>query len=202
MKILIADDNRLMLDGLRRALDRVDDIEVVGATHAGAEVLSLVERRRPDVVALELGMRTADGDPCLDAVHAAHPEVRIVVLSARTDLPTITSALSRGARAFVIKSINPEDIPSALRQAYEETVFHAIGTEPGVDDELQAAGLTPREITMLKALARGMSNRAISQELWVTEQTVKFHLGNLYRKLGVANRLAAASFAHSHGVLA
>jgi DNA-binding NarL/FixJ family response regulator len=202
MKILIADDNRLMLDGLRRALDRVDDIEVVGATHAGAEVVSLVERRRPDVVALELGMRTADGDPCLDAVHAAHPEVRIVVLSARTDLPTITSALSRGARAFVIKSINPEDIPSALRQAYEETVYHAIGTEPGVDDELQAAGLTPREITMLKALARGMSNRAISQELWVTEQTVKFHLGNLYRKLGVANRLAAASFAHSHGLLA
>jgi DNA-binding NarL/FixJ family response regulator len=128
--------------------------------------------------------------------------VKIVILSARTDLPTITSALSRGARAFVIKSINPEDIPSALRQAYDETVYHAIGTEPGVDDELQAAGLTPREITMLKALARGMSNRAISEELWVTEQTVKFHLGNLYRKLGVPNRLAAATFAHSHGLLA
>jgi DNA-binding NarL/FixJ family response regulator len=202
MKILIADDNRLMLDGLRRALDRIDDIEIVGATHAGAQVVGLVERRRPDIVALELDMRTADGEPCLDAIRAAHPDVKIVVLSARTDLPTITSALSRGARAYVTKCINPEDIPSALRQAYEETVYHAIGAEPGVDDEMRAAGLTPREITMLKALARGMSNRAISQELWVTEQTVKFHLGNLYRKLGVANRLAAATFAHSHGLVA
>ena len=202
MKILIADDNRLMLDGLRRALDRVEDIDIVGATHAGSQVLGLVERRRPEVVALELGMRTADGEACLDAICAAHPDVKVIVLSAKTDLPTITSALKRGARAFVTKSINPDDIPSALRQAHEETVYHAIGLEPSVDDELAAAGLTPREITMLKALARGLSNRAISEELWVTEQTVKFHLGNLYRKLGVPNRLAAASFAHEHGVLA
>ena len=73
---------------------------------------------------------------------------------------------------------------------------------PEPDDELRAAGLTDRELTMLKALARGLSNKAISRELWVTEQTVKFHLGNLYRKLGVPNRLAAASFAHTRGISA
>ena len=199
MKVLIADDNRLMLEGFRRALERVEDIEIVGATHAGEQLLSLVERRRPNVVAMELGLRTADGGSCLDAIRAAHPAVKIVVLSASPTPETIRSALGRGAAAFVVKNINPLDIPSALRQAYEETVYHPFG-EPSPEDTLRAAGLTEREMMMLKALARGMSNKAISQELWVTEQTVKFHLGNVYRKLGVSNRLAAATIAHGHGL--
>ena len=199
MKVLIADDNRLMLEGFRRALERVEDIEIVGATHAGEQLLPLVERRRPNVVAMELGLRTADGGSCLDAIRAAHPAVKIVVLSASPTPETIRSALGRGAAAFVVKNINPLDIPSALRQAYEETVYHPFG-EPSPEDTLRAAGLTEREMMMLKALARGMSNKAISQELWVTEQTVKFHLGNVYRKLGVSNRLAAATIAHGHGL--
>jgi DNA-binding NarL/FixJ family response regulator len=196
---LIADDNRLMLEGFRRAFERVEDIEIVGTTHAGEQLLSLVERRRPNVVAMELGLRTADGGSCLDAIRAAHPKVKVFVLSASPTLETIRSALGRGAAAFVVKNINPQDIPSALRQAYEETVYHPFG-EPSPEDTLRAAGLTEREMTMLKALARGMSNKAISQELWVTEQTVKFHLGNVYRKLGVSTRVAAATIAHGHGL--
>jgi two-component system response regulator DevR len=202
VRVLIADDNQLMLEGFRRALERVEDIEIVGATHVGPQVLPLIERRRPEVVALELGMRTAEGESCLDAIRARYPEVKVVVLAATSDQVVIRSALTRGARAFIVKSINPLDIPSALRNAYDETVYHAIGAQPGPDDQLRAAGLTEREITMLKALARGLSNKAIGHELWITEQTVKFHLGNLYRKLGVPNRLAAASFAHTHGVTA
>jgi DNA-binding NarL/FixJ family response regulator len=202
MRVLVADENRLMLEGIRRALEPVDDIEIVGATHTGAHVLPLVERRRPEIVALELGMRGEDGRSCLDLLSAHHPNVKVVVLSASSAHDDIRSALRRGARAFIVKSVNPLDIPAALRHAYEETVYHAIGSEPGPDDELRAAGLTDRELTMLKALARGLSNKAISRELWVTEQTVKFHLGNLYRKLGVPNRLAAASFAHTRGISA
>jgi DNA-binding NarL/FixJ family response regulator len=197
---MIADDNRLMLEGFRRALERVDDIEVVGATHVGSHVVSLIERRRPEVVALDLGMRDADGESCLDAIRKAHPDVKVVVLSSSATPEVIRSALGRGARAFIVKSVNPLDIPSAIRQAYDETVYHAFGNAAAPEDALRSAGLTEREITMLKALARGLSNRAISQELWVTEQTVKFHLGNLYRKLGVPNRLAAARYAHLHGV--
>ena len=200
MKILIADDNRLMLEGFRRALEPVDDIDVVGTTHMGSQVVPLIERRRPDVVALDLGLRDSAGQSCLDVVAAAHRDVKVVVLSTSCSMLDIRSALARGARAYLVKSVN--DIPSALRQAHDETVFHAIGAQPEPDDVLRAAGLTAREVTMLKALARGLSNRAISQELWVTEQTVKFHLGNLYRKLGVSSRTAAASFAHTHGVAA
>ena len=201
MKVLIADDNQLMLEGFRRALDRVPDMEIVGATYVGAQVLPLVERRRPEVVALDLALRTATDESCLDALSAAHPGVTIVALSASADEATITLALELGASAVITKSIDPRDIPSAFRQARDRTIYHALGAKPGPDDALRAAGLTEREITMLKALARGLSNRAISEELWVTERTVKFHLGNLYRKLGVPTRLAAATFAHTHGII-
>ena len=197
MKILIADDNRLMLEGFRRALERVEDIEIAGVTHSGSELLSMIERRRPDVVALDLGLRTADGRVCLEAVRERHPEVKVVVLSAAASQEVIRQALTAGACAFITKNVNPLDIPSAIRQAYEGSVYNILAAGARPEDALRDAGLTEREITMLKALARGMSNKAISQELWVTEQTVKFHLGNVYRKLGVPNRLAAAPVALS-----
>ncbi len=200
MKILIADDNRLVLEGFRRALEHGEGIEIAGATHSGAEVLPLVERRRPDVVALELGLRAADGRSCLEALRDEHPHVTVVVLSATASPDVIRQALMAGARAFITKNVNPLDIPSAIRQARDGSVYHVFSSPSGPDDALREAGLTAREITMLKSLARGLSNKAISQELWVAEQTVKFHLGNLYRKIGVPNRLAAASFAHSNGL--
>src|SRR4051812_26264803 len=202
VRVLIADDNRLMLEGVRRALDPVEDIEIVGTTHTGSQVLPLVERRRPDLVMLELRMCGADGRRCLELLREQHPSIKVVVLSASSAYDDIRWALTSGARAFIVKTVDPLDIPAALRHAYEETVHHAIGFEPSPEDELRAAGLTERELTMLKALARGLSNKAISRELWVSEETVKFHLGNLYRKLGVPNRLAAANIAHARGIAA
>jgi DNA-binding NarL/FixJ family response regulator len=202
VRVLIADDNRLMLEGVRRALERVEDIEIVGATHTGSHVLPLVERRRPDLVALELGMRAADGRRCLDLLCEQHPDIKVVVLSASSAHDDIRWALANGARAYIVKTVDPLDIPAALRHAYGEKVHHAIGFDPSPEDELRATGLTARELTMLKALARGLSNKAISRELWVSEETVKFHLGNLYRKLGVPNRLAAANIAHTRGIAA
>jgi DNA-binding NarL/FixJ family response regulator len=200
LRILIGDDNRLVLEGFRRALEGNEDIEIAGATDSGPYLMTLVERRRPDVVALEFDLRAASGERCLDVVVERYPDVKVVVLSSSSRPELIRSALSRGARAFIVKNVNPKDIPSALRQAYEETVYHAYGFRAAPEDALREAGLTEREITMLKALARGLSNQAIGQELWISQPTVKFHLRNLYRKLGVPNRLAAASFAHSHGV--
>ena len=114
MKILIADDNRLMLEGFRRALDRVEDIEVAGVTHSGTEVMAMIERRRPDVVALELGLRTADGRSCLQAVREEHPEVKLVVLSATASQEVIRTALSAGACAFITKNVNPLEVHVSL----------------------------------------------------------------------------------------
>jgi two-component system NarL family response regulator len=201
MRVLIGDDNRLVLEGFRRALEGNEDIEIAGATDSGAYLMTLIERRRPDVVALEFGLQAVTGELCLDLITERYPEIKIVVLSSSSRPEVINSALSRGARAFIVKNVNPRDIPSALRQAYEDTVYHAYGFRRAPEDALREAGLTEREVTMLKALARGLSNKAIGQELWISQPTVKFHLRNLYRKIGVPNRLAAARFAHSHGVI-
>ena len=110
--------------------------------------------------------------------------------------------LKRGASAFIVKSINPIDLPSALRQAVDGTVYSAIGLPDPGESAARAAGLTERETAILAALARGLSNEAIGKELWVAEQTVKFHLSNIYRKLDVANRTEASRWAQLHGLLA
>jgi DNA-binding NarL/FixJ family response regulator len=121
------------------------------------------------------------------------------MLSVFSDPEHIAMALARGASGYIVKTINPRDLPSALRQAVEGSVYHAIGLpEVTEESEARAAGLTEREVAILKAVARGLSNQAIGKELWVTEQTVKFHLTNIYRKLGVANRTEAARYAYMH----
>ena len=202
IKVLIADDHKLMLEGIRRALDEVEDMEVVGEANSGEQVLPLVGRTNPDIVLLDLRMPGMSGLACLEAIKERHPSVKVVVLSAFNDAEHINSAFQRGATAYIVKSVNPVDLPSALRQAVESTVFQGVrvlgsAEEPAADK----IGLTVRELSVLKALARGLSNQAISKEFWVTEQTVKFHLSNIYRKLGVANRTEAARFAFERGML-
>ena len=202
MKVLIADDHRLMLAGIRRALEQAEDIEVVGEAHSGSQVLPLVSRTNPDLVLLDIRMPGLDGLACLDQIRRRYPQVKVVVLSVFSDSEHIEAALKRGACGYIVKSVNPLDLPSAIRQAVEGTVYHALGL-PELDEEAQAkqAGLTEREICILKAVARGLSNQAIGKELWVTEQTVKFHLTNIYRKLGVGNRTEAARYAYQHGLV-
>jgi len=202
MKVLIADDHRLMLQGIRRALEGAEGIEVVGEAYTGAQVLPLIGRNNPDVVLLDIRMPQLDGLACLDRIRQRYPDVKVVVLSVFSDAEHIQMALKRGASGYIVKSINPLDLPAAIRQAVEGTVYHALGL-PEIDEqsEARAAGLTSREIAILKAVARGLSNQAIGRELWVTEQTVKFHLTNIYRKLGVNNRTEAARYAYQHGLV-
>jgi DNA-binding NarL/FixJ family response regulator len=202
LKVLLADDHRLMLAGIKRALEAADDIEIVGEAYSGSQVLPLVSRTNPDVVLLDLRMPEMDGLACLDLIRKRHPEVKVVVLSVFSDSEHIETALKRGACGYIVKSVNPIDLPSAIRQVMEGAVYHALGL-PEVDESAsaRAAGLTEREIAILKAVARGLSNQAIGKELWVTEQTVKFHLTNIYRKLGVANRTEAARYAYQNGLV-
>jgi DNA-binding NarL/FixJ family response regulator len=201
-RVLLADDHPLILAGVRRTLEDADDFEVVGEAQVGSQVLPLITREKPDLVLLDIRMPQLDGLACLDVIRRRHPEVRVVMLSAFTDKERIQTALRRGACAYVVKGVNPLDLASALRQAVHGTVFNVLGApEDGEGIVAEEAGLTKREIEMLKALARGLSNQAIGKEMWVTEQTVKFHLRNIYRKLGVATRTEAARFAYERGLV-
>jgi DNA-binding NarL/FixJ family response regulator len=202
LKVVIADDHRLMLDGIKRALEDDGGFEIVGEANSGERVLPLVGQTNPDLVVLDLRMPGMDGLICLDQIKKRHPATKVVVLSVSTDEALIENVLKRGASAYIVKSVNPVDLPSALRQAVEGNVFSTIGMpEATAASAAKAAGLTERETVILGALARGLSNEQIAKELWVAEQTVKFHLTNVYRKLGVSNRTEAARYAYQQGLV-
>jgi DNA-binding NarL/FixJ family response regulator len=202
MRVVIADDHRLMLDGIRRALEGDEDFEIVGETQNGAEVLPLVAETSPDLVLLDVRMPNMNGLVCLDEIRKRHPDVKVVMLSASTSRDLIDTALRRGASAYVVKSLDPVDLPATLRQAVEGNVFSTVGvTDSSAGSGVKAVGLTEREIVILRALARGLSNEEIAKELWVARQTVKFHLSNIYRKLDVRNRSEAIRQAYALGLV-
>ena len=203
MRVLIADDHPLILAGIKRALEEDDQFEVVAEARVGSQVLPLVSQTNPDLALLDLRMPEMDGLTCLDRIRKDHPKVKVVILSVSTDPEIVQTVLNHGAAAYIVKSVNPIDLSSALRQALEGTVFSAVGLpeKTAQQDAVKAAGLTDRETTILKALARGLSNEAIGKELWVAQQTVKFHLTNIYRKLDVKNRTEAARYAYEHGLI-
>jgi DNA-binding NarL/FixJ family response regulator len=202
MKVVLADDHSLMLSGIRRALEADGGFEIVGETQNGAQVLPLVTRTRPDLVLLDLRMPNMDGLACLDEIKRRYPEIRVVMLSASQNEQMIETALRRGASAYVIKNIDPTDLPSTLRQALEGNVYSTVGVSPESESRgPRAAGLTDREISILKALAKGLSNDEIAKEFWVARQTVKFHLTNIYRKLDVRNRTEAIRKAYAFGIV-
>jgi DNA-binding NarL/FixJ family response regulator len=198
LKVLIADDHPLMLQGIRRALEAAEDLEVVGEARSGDELLALVERRDPSLVLLDLNMPGLHGLECVAEIKLRWPEIKTVVISASDDRQSIDSALLAGASSYILKSVSPVDIPSVLRQAAAGAVYHVPSVPaPRADDPQSASGpeLTPRETTILMAIAGGLTTKAISKDLWLSEHTVKFHLTNIYRKLGVTNRSAAVRYA-------
>jgi NarL family two-component system response regulator LiaR len=207
LSVLIVDDHPLMLAGLRRAFERSDGLEVVGEAHSPAEALALIERRRPEVVLMDLRMPGVQGTEHIEQVRERWPDVKVIVLSATEDQTAIDQALAAGASAFIVKSISPSDIPAILRQVASGAVFHAPGRarswggggsaapEPPAGPEL-----TERERSILGAVARGLTTSEIGRELFISEHTVKFHLTNLYRKLGVSNRTAAVRYALENGL--
>jgi DNA-binding NarL/FixJ family response regulator len=199
IKVVVADDHRLMIEAVRCVLEEADDFEVVGEATSGSQVLPVVSRTDPDVVILDLHMPGADGLKCLDWLRSRHESVKVVVLSGIDDPDTIQAALNRGASAYVGKHVDPRDLPSVVRQVVDESVYHAlVHALPTAASPAQEAGLTASEQRVLDALSRGMTNKEIAQELWLTEQTVKFHLTRIYRRLGVANRTEAVRHAYQN----
>ncbi len=202
LRILVADDHALLRAAVKDVLDATPGFELVGEAVNGAQVLPLVGQAKPDVVLLDLKMPQLDGLGVLDRLRERYPNVITIVLSATDDPAVIDQAFRRGAAGFIFKSINPVDLPAAIRQAVDGDFL----TAPSkllhrTKNPAEAAGLSEREAMILEELARGRSNREIARTLFLSEQTVKFHLRNIYRKLGVANRTEAARFAFERGLV-
>jgi DNA-binding NarL/FixJ family response regulator len=200
-KVVVVDDHGLILEGVRLALEETGNFEIVGEASSGSEVLPLVSRADPDLVLLDMRLPGMDGLRCLELIRQEHPSVKVVMLSVFVDEDHIRAALERGAAGYIAKTIDTDELPSALDEVIDGKPERVFGLLEPSHESQNDAGLTDREIVILRAVARGLSNQAIARELWVTEQTVKFHLTNTFRKLNVANRTEAARYAYEHGLV-
>jgi DNA-binding NarL/FixJ family response regulator len=196
----------MWLDAVEQVLRQIG-VNVVGKTTSTSEALSLVEKHQPDLLITELESGDVSGLMLIERARAAAPSVRPIVLSMHAETQVIDSALTAGAVAYVVKTAHPEDLASAVRQAFSHSVYLAgrrevTGAPATTGSSLdEHPDLTRRELEILRIVAEGHSNAELARMLWVTEQTVKFHLSNIYRKLDVANRTEASRWAQVNGLL-
>jgi DNA-binding NarL/FixJ family response regulator len=181
-------------------------LDVVGTTGDGAEVVDLVEATHPDVLLLDLGLPRKSGFDCLRELRERAPQVKVIVLSGSDDPASIDQALELGAICFIGKRVEPADLAATVRMAATDQPIYRRGSSgapprrrAAAETALDAAELTRREKEILRLVSEGHSNAKLAKMLWVTEQTVKFHLSNIYRKLDVENRTQAAAKARHLG---
>jgi DNA-binding NarL/FixJ family response regulator len=198
IRLVLADDHALVLEGLCAIVDGEPDMEVVSTAGDGEGFLAAVRLHRPDVAVMDMGMPGLSGLACLEHLRAEALPVRVLVLSGLPDPTTVRAAFERGAAGYALKTDPPRHTLAAIRQihhgqlVFPATVRTLLLGEPPSDVEL--ALLTERERTVLAALAEGLSNSRIAEQLGVSVNTVKFHLQNLFLKLGVRNRTEAVAW--------
>lgn len=199
--VAVVDRHPLVLDAVANLLEE-HGFEVVSRTTSGTEALEAVAERRPGVLVIDPDVSDADGLELLRKIRKIDSKINVVVLSESGSESDIADALRTGAIVYVLKSSDPDDVVTAVRQALSQSVFFPASTEGVVTEPpSRHKELTPRELEILRLVAQGSSNAVVARQLWVTEQTVKFHLSNIYRKLGVSNRTEASRYAGVHGLI-
>jgi DNA-binding NarL/FixJ family response regulator len=210
IRVLIVDDHAMVRRGMRDFLDLHDDLEVVGEAANGREALAQAEALLPDVVVMDLLMPDLDGIAATAQLKELHPRIEVVVITSFIEEERITGALAAGASGFLLKDAEADDLAAAIRSARAGDVYLDPAVAGIVARRLRAgatgagghgdavATLTVRERDVLAAVARGLSNRAIADELGIAERTARTHVSNILAKLGLASRTQAALFAVEH----
>ena len=202
---VILDEQPIWLDALERVLTGLG-VTAIAKLTSTSRALDIVTEQRPQLYILDTDMNGSipDGLTCLREALARVPSMKAIVISTSGEPEQIAGALDAGAIAYVLKRAQSEDLAVAIRQAFSRSLYFAAGQTftPGpLSAEADNAGLTRREREILQLVAEGSTNGEVARRLWVTEQTVKFHLANIFRKLDVTNRTQASRWAHTHGLL-
>ena len=202
MLVVIVTDNGFAAEAIRRSFRGASGVRVAGYVDGRRACGAAVAEARPDVVIVDEMTWSATAVARISEVRRAIPAAKIIVLTAEPDAPWLADAVRAGADAAIAKTVQPTTLGLLVREIWAGTIHHAfanrrfmVGADAGHDK------LTPRELEILLLVASGASNGLIARQLWVTEQTVKFHLSNVYRKLGVANRTEAGAYAHQHNLV-
>lgn len=222
IRVLLVDDQTLIRQGIRLLLEIEPDIQVVGQAANGQEALQQVESTHPDVVLMDVRMPGMDGVTATREIARRFPEVRVIILTTFEDDETVFEGLKAGARGYLLKDISSEEMATAVRRvaAGEALIeprltrkvlaeFSRLATasdrqtspKSATLSESMPAPLTERELEVLQALARGLSNREIAEQLVITEGTVKNHVSNLIDKLGVRDRMQAVLKGQERGLI-
>jgi len=212
IRILLADDQDLVREGLRMLLDAEDDLEVVGEAGDGKEALAEIRRLDPDVVLMDVRMPELDGIEATSRIAATGSSARVLVLTTFDLDEYVYRALRAGASGFLLKDASREQLVGAVRTVArgEALLAPAVtrrliedfcrGPEPGAVPE-RAAALSERELDVLRLLARGLSNAEIAEELVLGETTVKSHVARVLQKLGLRDRVQTVVFAYESGLV-
>ncbi len=213
--VLIADDQRVVREGLTMVLGLMPGVEIVGSARDGEEAIALAEELRPDVVLMDLRMPRCDGVEATRRLTQSGTATKVVVLTTYADDHSVIQALRAGACGFLTKDAGSAEIAAALeaakrgQSAIDPAVQHhlvkaiartaPLQWSPPDQNELPD-GLTPREAAVLALIAEGLSNADIAERLTVTETTVKSHINHLYGKTGARDRAQAVAYAYRHGL--
>jgi DNA-binding NarL/FixJ family response regulator len=203
--VVLADDQRVVREGLASLLGLLPDIDVLGAASDGEEAVALVERLRPDVVLMDLRMPRCDGVTATRRLREQGSATHVIVLTTYADDRSVVEALRAGARGFLTKDAGAEEIAraiaavvrgdAAIDPAVQHHLVDAVTAPPEFPD-----GLTPREVEVLTLIAQGLSNAEIATRLFVSEATVKSHINHIFAKTGVRDRAQAVSYAYKQGL--
>jgi DNA-binding NarL/FixJ family response regulator len=202
IRVLLVDDHKLVRAGLTSLLAAAPDIEVVGEAEDGAMAVERVTGTEVDVVLMDLSMPVLDGVAATRKVLQVRPEARVVVLSSFSDQSRVREAIAAGAIGYVLKDSGPDELLSAVRSAaaghspLDPRVAGALLPVGGSADP--ADQLSERETEVLRLASKGLANKQIARSLGITERTVKVHLGNVFRRIGVSDRTSAALWARDH----
>jgi DNA-binding NarL/FixJ family response regulator len=198
IRVVLADDHQLVLEGLRGLLSAEPDIEVVATVTDGDALLAAIEQHNPDVAVMDLQMPVRDGASSLAEIRRRNLPVKALVLTAFSDGESIQAALEGGADGFALKTAPPRQTVEAIRQVGHGNLVFPPAARKWLQGHRQtqdsAPDLSTREWEVLELAAKGLSNPQIAETLSVSDNTVKFHLQNIFQKLGVNNRTEAAGF--------
>ena len=200
-RLMIVADHSFVVQAIRLALRQTAGFQVVGFFDGRGSVREALIQLRPDVVLVDDMQETENALARLREITAEAPDAKSLLLTLRMESDWLDEAFEAGAQAVVSKTVHPVSLGTLLREISHGNVVHRFEKRPAAVTE-EDCPLTDRELEILRLVAEGYTNGRIARELWVTEQTVKFHLSNTYRKLGVANRTEASRYAHVHNLTA